>query len=448
MKAYYATKLSDNMSETPEGYLICKNVPICRTGWQDYRAVELGLGAAEGYRPEDIVKVYRDEAEVLSPATMASFEGKTVTSPHPPLFLNTTNDAEYNRGSIHNVRKGPVVGDVKTLIADIFIKAGRLAQEVKNNILREVSCGYDCLYEPIGDRQYEQKNIRGNHLAIIPAGRCGPACQIMDCACHTDSGKEEQMEGQQTFWKDLKDNVAGAGDFFKSLGWKQPTADSDPGAVERNAQAAAEALERARRRNMDEEQVKKEATDKRLASTLDAMDAFLKKQTARDEAEKEKEAKDAEEEKKKAEDKKAKDEEEKKKKESEDELPPKKKGEEESEDADLIPVETLAANEIPKNPIPGADKALDALRALRPMVARGTKDEKVAFNSAIDFLKGRKPGTSDAYAHLTNPKKPEGVETTDADRVKEGQDFASQAKQFHRKNPQDAKAEIARKENK
>ncbi len=32
MKKYFATQLSDNISKTPEGFLICYNVPIARTG--------------------------------------------------------------------------------------------------------------------------------------------------------------------------------------------------------------------------------------------------------------------------------------------------------------------------------------------------------------------------------------------------------------------------------
>ena len=43
MKAYYGSRISGNMTETPEGYLICLNVPIARTGTQTYMRSELGL---------------------------------------------------------------------------------------------------------------------------------------------------------------------------------------------------------------------------------------------------------------------------------------------------------------------------------------------------------------------------------------------------------------------
>ena len=36
--AYYGTDISPNKTETVEGYLICRNVPIARTGAQQYLA--------------------------------------------------------------------------------------------------------------------------------------------------------------------------------------------------------------------------------------------------------------------------------------------------------------------------------------------------------------------------------------------------------------------------
>ena len=40
---YYGTRLSDNLSfREPEGYLLCLNVPVARTGTQEYLPEELG----------------------------------------------------------------------------------------------------------------------------------------------------------------------------------------------------------------------------------------------------------------------------------------------------------------------------------------------------------------------------------------------------------------------
>ena len=40
---YYGTRLSENISRRePEGYLLCLNVPVARTGTQEYLPEELG----------------------------------------------------------------------------------------------------------------------------------------------------------------------------------------------------------------------------------------------------------------------------------------------------------------------------------------------------------------------------------------------------------------------
>ncbi len=60
---YYGTRLSENISRRePEGYLLCLNVPVARTGTQEYLPAEIGLpGSGEP------VPVFRPPEEVFSP---------------------------------------------------------------------------------------------------------------------------------------------------------------------------------------------------------------------------------------------------------------------------------------------------------------------------------------------------------------------------------------------
>lgn len=179
---YFGAKISENMSKTPEGYLICRNVPIARTGEQIYLARELGL---DGVDPEAQVMVHRDEEEVFSPEAMASFEGKDLTDGHPPVGLEPSNFASYSKGHIQNVRR-----DGETLVADLIIKDPTLLSEVENKVKREVSCGYNCDYEAAGDG-YRQTHIRGNHVAVVPRGRAGHEIAIQDSAVEARKGAHE-----------------------------------------------------------------------------------------------------------------------------------------------------------------------------------------------------------------------------------------------------------------
>ena len=181
MLAYYGTKISEHMTDTPEGYLVCRDVPIARTGDMVYRAGELEL---EG-DPDRLVTVRREEAEVFSPAAIASFEGKDVTAGHPAEMVGPENHAAYTKGHVQNVRR-----EGELLVADLLIKDAALISDIRNNIVREVSCGYHCQYVPDGSG-YRQAHIRGNHVAVVSRGRAGHEVAIKDSA--EDAGKGKSM---------------------------------------------------------------------------------------------------------------------------------------------------------------------------------------------------------------------------------------------------------------
>ena len=190
MLAYYGTKISPHMTDTPEGYLVCHDVPIARTGDMVYRASELQL---EG-DPDRPVTVRRYAEDVFDPAAVASFEGKDVTAGHPAESVSPANHAAYSKGHVQNVRR-----EGEKLVADLLVKDAALISDIKNNVIREVSCGYLCSYEPEGDH-YRQGNIRGNHVAVVPRGRAGREVAIKDQAAQeAEKGRKHMSE----FWKNF-----------------------------------------------------------------------------------------------------------------------------------------------------------------------------------------------------------------------------------------------------
>lgn len=172
MRAFYGAKISPHMTETPEGFLICHGVPICRTGIQKYLPSEIGE------KGSGLVDVYRDEAEVFKPAAMASFEGKPVTDDHPPGEVNSGNYGAYTRGTVQNVRRENG-GEADYVVCDLVIFDAVLIDKIKHG-KREVSCGYDCKYIDNGDGTYTQADIIGNHVAIVDSGRAGKEVSIKD----------------------------------------------------------------------------------------------------------------------------------------------------------------------------------------------------------------------------------------------------------------------------
>ena len=177
---YYGNRLSENISRRePEGYLLCLNVPVARTGTQDYLPEELGLapGSFSFASGPGLVSVYRPEEEVFAPETMASFEGMPVTNDHPADGVDVENIRRLQMGHAHNIRRG-TGEESDLLLADLIITDERLIEAILNG-KREISCGYT--YELAEENgRYIQRKIRGNHIAVVDAGRAGHRVSIKD----------------------------------------------------------------------------------------------------------------------------------------------------------------------------------------------------------------------------------------------------------------------------
>ena len=182
---YYGSKISPNMTETPEGYLICLNVPVARVGEQKYLARELGIKDKD---PNEMVIVNRTEEEVFSSKTIASFEGKPFTDNHPEEDVIPENYDLYQKGHCQNVHRGTGENQYN-LVADIYVTNPNVIGEIKSG-KRQISCGYTCNYVANEDGTYNQTNIQGNHIALVDEGRAGAKIRIMDSKCESQIKSE------------------------------------------------------------------------------------------------------------------------------------------------------------------------------------------------------------------------------------------------------------------
>lgn len=185
MKYFFTTRLGETRYQLADGSLLCKDVPIARTGTQTYLPEEIDLQPGT----DGLVIVYRTEEEVFSPETVASFEGMAVTLDHPEddqgniLFVNPGNFSALAHGHIQYVRRGEGT-DADLLIADVLVKRQEGIDAV-NAGKTQVSCGYDAKYVQISPGKGKQTEITGNHLAIVDKGRAGNRCAIGDSAPST-----------------------------------------------------------------------------------------------------------------------------------------------------------------------------------------------------------------------------------------------------------------------
>ena len=163
---------------TSEGYLV---VParISRTGTMQYLRSEVEDGVEDG---DEVVNVYRSVDEVFNSDTLASFVNKPITDDHPPEQVNAENAKNYAVGmSGDSIEREGDYTKAKLIItnADAIrnIESGKV----------ELSAGYTADIEKeegitdSGEKyDYVQKNIRGNHIAIVERGRAGAACKVAD----------------------------------------------------------------------------------------------------------------------------------------------------------------------------------------------------------------------------------------------------------------------------
>lgn len=261
MISYYGYTISPNQIETGEGFLICRNVPIARTGDQEYLGWEIGLDS------DKIVTVHRLPEEVFSEEALASFEGKPVSDDHPPELLDPDNASIYLKGHAQNVRQGS--GEWNGyVIADLHIQDGGLIDKIQHG-KREISCGYECEYINNGDGTYSQKNIRGNHIAVVERGRAGKRAAILD----SDRTKK-QADANRPERKKMKKN----GLFLKLFGMS--VKDKSPEEIEQMAQDAADALEEGNiEKNLDEKE--KMGDGQNHQGTVDNQEALIEAVTAK-----------------------------------------------------------------------------------------------------------------------------------------------------------------------
>jgi hypothetical protein len=180
-------KIGPKQSFTPEGFLLIRDTPVARCGWQIYGPKEIPLHLYPDFAPppDGVFRVKRDEDEVFAEETIASANGKPVVDEHPPDIVTPDTHAGVP-GVMFDVRRG-AGAEEDLMIADLIIYNKDLIAAIQDG-KRELSCGYDVDYEELAPGKLAQKNIRINHVALVDSGRCGPRCSISD---HSQTAEEK-----------------------------------------------------------------------------------------------------------------------------------------------------------------------------------------------------------------------------------------------------------------
>ena len=163
---------------TPEGYFVADALVARANNIQDYRASELGLTDRD---PNDVIRVFRPEAEVFARDSLASASRLPITLDHPPAMLDARNYVQYSRGETGE----EIMRDGEFMRVPIRVTDAQAVDSVQHE-RQEFSMGYTAeIVMDAGEYQgqaYDAKatNIRYNHLAACRAARGGPELRITD----------------------------------------------------------------------------------------------------------------------------------------------------------------------------------------------------------------------------------------------------------------------------
>lgn len=167
--------------------------PLSKVGVFPYTGAS--IGAPE---PDRIYMVYRPEEELADPACAESFKLTPWVDDHTWLGDPEVGGVPAEVKGVHGVVGEKVFFRDGTLFGNIKVFSETLARLIASG-KRELSLGYKCMYEAVsgvwnGQRyDYIQRNIRGNHLALVQEGRMGPDVAVMDSHLFTFDSKEGRM---------------------------------------------------------------------------------------------------------------------------------------------------------------------------------------------------------------------------------------------------------------
>lgn len=185
------------------------------------------------YRDSDgkVRREYRPPDEVFHQDALASFASVPVTDDHPPESISSKNARKFTVGMIGEVirRDGDHIAASLVIFDDATI-----AKMERGKV--QLSCGYvaDVVVEdgvtPDGER-YDavQRNIRGNHVALVDVGRAGPSASVrMDAAVMVTGGESGALahHHQEKQTMNLEQALAALATTQQELGAEKARADA------------------------------------------------------------------------------------------------------------------------------------------------------------------------------------------------------------------------------
>lgn len=202
------------------GWTEIKGNPISKVGVFPYSGSQIN----SDLEPDKIYMVFRSEQELNNPETIKSFKLLPWTDDHTMLGSEGEGLTPAERKGIHGVIGEDVYFEDGYLKGNLKVFSDKLANLIDSG-KKELSIGYRCLYDMspgmYNGEKYDfiQREIRGNHLALVDEGRSGHDVSVLDHFKFTfDSGDLKMAEYEKSDFKVKEGDLEKPADSAKDEG--------------------------------------------------------------------------------------------------------------------------------------------------------------------------------------------------------------------------------------
>ena len=193
-KIYDADLNESARNKDINGFIEVEGNPISKVGVFPYSGIQI----SDELDPEKIYMIYRPEEELSNSETIESFKLVPFTDEHTMLGPSSEGMMPAEKKGVHGVIGEKVYYEDGYLKGNLKIFSEKLTDSIDNG-KTELSIGYRCLYDMqngvYNGQKYDgiQREIRGNHLALVEEGRSGHDVSVLDQFKFTVDSKELQM---------------------------------------------------------------------------------------------------------------------------------------------------------------------------------------------------------------------------------------------------------------
>lgn len=193
--------MSDREYDT-NGWFEVKGNPLSKVGVYPYSGRSLGLLDT----PDQIFMVYRPAEELSAAECIESFRLLPWIDNHVMLGSEESGLTPAEQKGVQGTTGEEIYFDGEMLRGNIKVFSEALANLIAHG-KKELSCGYRCRYEKASGvyegqaYEYIQRDMRGNHLALVENGRMGQEVAVLDHFVFTIDSQEFYQMADNTVKK-------------------------------------------------------------------------------------------------------------------------------------------------------------------------------------------------------------------------------------------------------